>query len=629
MLLGILSISFRAERLLRQEAQSHLEDEAQELANSVNKWEENQSLALRNLSRQPDILRLNAERQKPILTSMASLYKHITITTVDLNGRVVASSATLKEATDYSDRDWFKGAVAGKEITRETLINPTTGRTEQCFSTPILGKPAPPIIGVIVICTELTEVAKEVHGIDLGERGHGFLVNNSGTAIAHPDPKVTAQLQDLSKSPPVQAVLEEKKEGYFIFTDDQTGSKWLSYLIPLENGWGVVVQQQEKEVLQEAIVFGQLVTTIGAIAVVVVGTFTWLLTSRLTRPLAELTAASYAMSSGNLNCKVRIERQDELGTLAQSFNSMAEQLQELIDIRIKSAMAHSELEKGRQIQKDFLPERLPQPKGWELAVLFEPAGEVAGDFYDAFPLGKGKVGVVIADVCDKGVGSALFMALFRSLLRAVAQQKYASEATALKNAIEFTSNYIATNHWRTNMFATIFFGVLDPATGVLNYINGGHEPPVIISPTGVKTRLKPTGPAVGILTGIRFKVEQAQLMPGDTLVAYTDGVTEARSPKDQFFTEKQLLSLLSPPTISATTLLAMLQASLKRHISTAAQFDDITMLVVRRCVEQKVSLSKAIPKSLSEKSLNVMLNGAKQSEASRSHAAKPSTARQK
>jgi sigma-B regulation protein RsbU (phosphoserine phosphatase) len=265
---------------------------------------------------------------------------------------------------------------------------------------------------------------------------------------------------------------------------------------------------------------------------------------------------------------------------------------------------------GRQIQLDFLPrlEQLPQPPGWEIATYFQAAREVAGDFFDAFPI-QNKIGLVVADVCDKGVGAALFMSLSRSLLRAFAEQhrplswldefggdesaamkidarrrrKLLSAGTSALLALELTNNYIAQNHGEMNMFATIFFGVLDPATGVLTYANGGHPPPAIISELGeVKARLPATGPAVGMMPDMDFDIQQIKLEPGDTLFAFSDGVTDARSPDKKFFTEKQLLPLLAQPVSSATGLLERIKTSLEAHIASADQFDDITILAARR-----------------------------------------------
>jgi phosphoserine phosphatase RsbU/P len=241
-----------------------------------------------------------------------------------------------------------------------------------------------------------------------------------------------------------------------------------------------------------------------------------------------------------------------------------------------------ELQIGQQIQASFLPNELPQPSGWELAADFHPAREVAGDFYDAFYLGRSrKVCLVIADVCDKGVGAALFMALTRSLIRAFAELDEDGQ-TGLKSPVELTNDYVLRNHLQVNMFVTLFYAVLDPATGLLTYVNSGHNPPVIIGPTGVKARLLPTGPAVGMFPGAEFKVDQVGLELGDVLFAFTDGVTEARDANGGFFTEKRLLQLLEQTASSAAALLNRIEESVRAHIDTTNQYDDITMLAVRR-----------------------------------------------
>jgi sigma-B regulation protein RsbU (phosphoserine phosphatase) len=145
-----------------------------------------------------------------------------------------------------------------------------------------------------------------------------------------------------------------------------------------------------------------------------------------------------------------------------------------------------------------------------------------------------------------------------------------------------TNDYVAENHSNLNMFATLFFGVLDPITGILTYVNGGHEPLAILNTSGIRARLKPTGPAVGMLPNMKFKVQQTCLQPGDILMGYTDGVTEAKSPESKFFTENKLIELLADPPDSAQALLERIESHLVEHIDTADQFDDITMLAVRR-----------------------------------------------
>ncbi|MDF2463131.1 MAG: serine phosphatase RsbU, regulator of sigma subunit [Ramlibacter sp.] len=245
-----------------------------------------------------------------------------------------------------------------------------------------------------------------------------------------------------------------------------------------------------------------------------------------------------------------------------------------------------ELAIGRDIQRSFLPENLPSVAGWELAARFQPARQVAGDFYDAFELPDGRLGLVVADVCDKGVGAALFMALFRSLLRVLAAQNCTeSEPTAvLVRTLASINDYIAQTHSRANMFATVFFAVLTPSTGAMHYVNAGHDPPVLLEP-GSQTprRLAPSGPAVGLQAGLAFRAASTVLEPGAMLLAFTDGVTDARGIDAQMFGEPRLLALLDPHSnTTAAAMLDRIESALADYVQDGPHFDDITLLAVRR-----------------------------------------------
>jgi serine phosphatase RsbU (regulator of sigma subunit) len=261
--------------------------------------------------------------------------------------------------------------------------------------------------------------------------------------------------------------------------------------------------------------------------------------------------------------------------------------------RLYAKSLERDLEIGREIQKSFLPEELPRVPGWEIAARFRPARQVAGDFYDAFALpASGRIGLIVADVCDKGVGAALFMALFRTLLRATATGGAdppgsaaagdADPAAELLRAVRLTNDYIARTHGRSNMFATLFFGVLEPATGSLLYVNGGHEAPVVFGPGGVRARLAPTGPAVGMMSDMAFTVGQARLEAGEGLLAFTDGVTDARGASGLYGEERLLARMREGAATPAAALLDAIESAVLAHAAGWEQADDITLLAVRR-----------------------------------------------
>jgi phosphoserine phosphatase RsbU/P len=250
-----------------------------------------------------------------------------------------------------------------------------------------------------------------------------------------------------------------------------------------------------------------------------------------------------------------------------------------------------ELEIGRKIQKGFLPSSLPKIEGWEIAAYFKAAHEVAGDFYDAFVLPDGNLACVVGDVCDKGVGAALFMTLFRSLVRVTATTDVHREmnhivnlpsAERLQHIVSFTNNYISETHFDANMFATLFVGILNPLNGTLTYANCGNERP-IRGGAGKDTEiLEATGPVVGLFPWAKFAIKETCVEEGDMLLVFTDGVPDARNEANQEFGKEPVLRRMNQCRMSATTLLEEIVADLQAFIGTAEQFDDITLLAVRR-----------------------------------------------
>ncbi len=283
--------------------------------------------------------------------------------------------------------------------------------------------------------------------------------------------------------------------------------------------------------------------------------------------------------------------------------------QEETSLMMARRKAEHEIDIARDIQSSFLVKDYAQPEGWEIAARIRPARHVSGDFYDIFPVTASRqIALIIADVCDKGIGAAMYMAIFRTLLRAFSDQQYimrwagvpvqdatdtpstvfrrdvalASGAPSLKNAIVLTNNYIAVQHGSSNMFATVFFGLLNPADGTLHYINAGHEEPLIFSGGQLKDRLPPTGPAVGMLPNSHFTVERTVLAPGESLLLYTDGVADALNARHERFSDERLLAVAAEASAAAGSMVTSMIGALNAHMVGAEQYDDITLLAAHR-----------------------------------------------
>ncbi|MDI6100434.1 PP2C family protein-serine/threonine phosphatase [Actinoplanes sp. NEAU-A12] len=286
---------------------------------------------------------------------------------------------------------------------------------------------------------------------------------------------------------------------------------------------------------------------------------------------------------------------------------VASQLRQLIcpdsgDLQSTTALLRyeQELAIGREIQLGFLPDGLPTPAGWNFTARFLPAREVSGDFYDAFEMLDGRrIALVVADVCDKGVGAALFMALIRSLLRHTAvyletstrdRAGHPPDADAerrrdeemLMRAVTSTNDYLIKNHMRQAYFATLFFAILDPETGSLVFVNCGHNPPLIRRHNGDVMLLHPTGPALGLIPQASFRPASTTLEPGDLFFGYTDGVTEARNTAGVLLGEAKMTAIVCTDATSARETLNCVERCINEHAGVAEQADDITMMAVHR-----------------------------------------------
>ena len=306
-------------------------------------------------------------------------------------------------------------------------------------------------------------------------------------------------------------------------------------------------------------------------------------TAYMMKPLKNLNNGVAKVAKGDLSYTIDVKTHDEIGELANAFNKMTADLNNYIS-NLKETTAikeriQSELNVGKEIQSRMLPHVFPAfPDRTDLDVyaLMEPAKEVAGDFYDFFFIDEKNFCFIISDVSGKGVPSALFMVIAKTLLQTEAQRGY-----AIEKVVENVNNALSKDN-ETAMFATTFIAVLNLETGNMKFVNAGHNPPIIGDDKNGYNYLKVNqNIALGILEDFEFEYNEINLKPNDRVFLYTDGITEAFDAKGNIFSDERLVSTVNNIKIeNSESFVKNIRKEIKDFCVNAEQSDDITILAV-------------------------------------------------
>jgi serine phosphatase RsbU (regulator of sigma subunit) len=282
-------------------------------------------------------------------------------------------------------------------------------------------------------------------------------------------------------------------------------------------------------------------------------------------------ALSARLRTSDLQMIADLQRKNE--ELARAYR----ELQAAQAALVEKERLERELELARDLQQSILPQSFPRLAGLSCAARNRPAHMVGGDFYDVIPLGADRVGLVIADVSGKGMAAALYMALAHSLIRAEARRSSSPRQVLLR----FHRLLLEVGH--TEMFITVFYGILDPRNRTLRYARGGHDYPLLLRPaTDECLRLEAPGMLLGYEEDVLLSEVTLELQSSDLLVLYSDGITDVRSPADEILGAARLREMVAAagrPT--AEELGDQIMAYATTFQNGAEQYDDMTLLVAQ------------------------------------------------
>jgi phosphoserine phosphatase RsbU/P len=307
-----------------------------------------------------------------------------------------------------------------------------------------------------------------------------------------------------------------------------------------------------------------------------------MITRKFTKPISKLVDATRRIGLGDFNTPIPVYRsRDEIAQLSNAFSEMKEDLIHYInDLRtttIEKEKIESELSIAHIIQMGMLPKNFPDREDLELYASLEPAKAVGGDLYDFYFLDEDHLFIGIGDVSGKGVPASLFMATTRTYFRS-----RVSIGTPIQQTVEEINREICKEN-PNQMFVTLIVGIIDLRSGTMTYCNAGHNPPLLIHPSGDTACLQDIhGIPLGIFDNVEYSSGTVRFSEGDLLFLYTDGVTEAIRKDDAFYSEERMVEFIrNNHSLSPACLIKLLKQDLQEWMAGVEQADDITLLVVK------------------------------------------------
>lgn len=472
------------------------------------------------------------------------------------------------------------------------------------------------VIGVIAIDMYIDDVNKYIIGSTIGNTGYAFVVDNNGKVIMHPQNDINSAeyespLDSDSASESYKDLISKMAAGKSGVTTARINENeyYAAFSPMVTTGWSLGAVSKTDEILAPSyeiqnVINNSVESTENSIKsnlskifirffviLVILSIIIYIagikLSKEISSPIKKLSQQAKIIGEGEFSSRIKVNSNDEIGVLSNSFNKMAENLnlymENLKKTTAEKEKIHSELMIAKKIQKSMLPcifPAFPERSDFDIYALMDPAREVGGDFYDFFFIDKKHLAVVIADVSGKGVSAALFMVIAKILIKNQLQIGDSPE-----KALEQVNNRLCENN-EAGMFVTAFTGIIDIETGEFVFSNAGHNPPLVYHSESNQYQFikSPKGFVLGGMPNMKYTKEKMFFKREDSLFLYTDGVTEAMNPQGELFSKERLESILnnaSTKKLKIKDIITHLRKEIDKFADGAERSDDITMLAFK------------------------------------------------
>lgn len=493
---------------------------------------------------------------------------------------------------DYTYYDWYViPRCTGNSYWTDPYIDKVWGNLSMCsYSVPLKDR-EDRFIGVLCAGIETAWFTDMIDSIRMYDNSYNFLIGKTAGYIVHPDPEFiineTIFTHALLKGDSTLANIGRRMiSGETGMEEiDISGEHSMVFFTPIRsNGWSIATVCPKSDIFAEVYRLSRAMAFIALISIILMVLIIRMTIYRATRPLTLLAESADRIAEGNFSVPLPdFSGDDEVGRLGRSFSTMQTSLSSYMERLRRTTAAkeriESELSIAREIQMGMVPKTFPpypERDDIDIYAILNPAKEIGGDLYDFF-IKDNMLFFAIGDVSGKGVPASLLMAVTRSHFRSVASTLKAPSAIieSMNKALSGTND--------SNMFVTFFTGILDLDTGKVEYSNAGHNPPMILGPSGQVTRLNPDpNLPIGFFPDYKYTEGTFLLEPGSALILYTDGLTEAENKEHELYGEGRLTaSVAAQKDKDAAATIAGLYSDVECHVNGAAQSDDLTILAIK------------------------------------------------
>jgi phosphoserine phosphatase RsbU/P len=448
--------------------------------------------------------------------------------------------------------------------------------------------------GILTVDVQLEKLQEVVSSIKVLQTGYGFLISKNGTILTHPVKELIMNetmfgFAEVRKDDHLREIGRKMiggKSGLVSFKDIFSKKMFWMYYTPVPaTGWSLAVLFPQQEYIADIRSMNRIAIILAIFGLLLLSLAVAFIARSIARPLRQMAEAANTIATGNLDIDLpQVESKDEVGKLAEAFrymkDSLKEHIRQLTETTAVKERIESELKIAHDIQMSILPKifpPFPDRMEFDIYAVIEPAREVGGDFYDFFFIDDKNFCFVIGDVSGKGVPASLFMAVTKTLIKATASIGITPGEILTKVNQQLSEGNSSC------MFVTIFCGILDTQTGLLSFANGGHNLPFIARYNQDAVFLEGKGElVVGAMESVIYKTNSLQLQPNDTILMYTDGVTEAMTQAGQLYSEERLKSRIDASRgESVQETIKSIMAGVHSFTEGAPQSDDITLLMIQ------------------------------------------------